>query len=63
MKSIRNYSDAAGYLKELADLPNVEVLDYSRYPLEQQYFYNTTHLNYKGALLFTAMVKKDLMLK
>jgi ssDNA-specific exonuclease RecJ len=63
MKSIRNYNDAAAYLKELADMPNVEVLDYSKYPLEQQYFYNTTHLNYKGALLFTAMVKKDLRLQ
>lgn len=62
MKTILNYSEAAEYLKELAEYPNVEVLDYSKYPLEQQYFYNTTHLNYKGAMLFTAMVKKDLKL-
>jgi hypothetical protein len=61
LKGIQNLPDAARYLDTLRTIPNVKVLDYSAYPLEQEYFYNTTHLNYKGALLFTAMVKKDLV--
>ncbi|HSF45877.1 MAG TPA: hypothetical protein VLA58_07680 [Chitinophagaceae bacterium] len=60
VKSIPNNHEAYAYLKVLDEFPNVEVLDYSKVPFEQQYFYNTTHLNYKGALLFTALVKKDL---
>lgn len=60
LKSIQNYPDAARYIDTLRSIPNIKVLDYSTFPLEQQYFYNTTHLNYKGALLFTAMLKKDL---
>jgi hypothetical protein len=61
LKSIQNYPDAARYLDTLRNISNVKVLDYSSYPLEQEYFYNTTHLNYKGAVLFTAMLKKDLI--
>ncbi len=59
-KSIQNLPDAYKYLDTLAMLPHVKVMDYSRMQLGQEYFFNTTHLNYKGAIVFSKQLKEDL---
>jgi hypothetical protein len=62
IKSVHNLPDALRYLDTLSMFPNVKVMNYSTMPLAQEYFYNTTHLNYKGAILFSKQLKQDLAL-
>lgn len=62
LKSVHNLPDAIRYLDSLNAMPNVTVMNYSTMPLTQDYFYNTSHLNYKGAILFSQLLRKDLAL-
>lgn len=63
LKSIKNYDSVLLFLQTLEDLPNVTVLNYSLFHFNQESFFNTTHLNYNGALKFTEIFKRDLVTK
>src|SRR5690606_37400107 len=45
------------YCKNLESFNNVAYLDFSKLKLPQECFYNTTHINYKGAVRFSTMLK------
>lgn len=40
--------------------PNVAILDYSKLDIPDSLFFNTTHLNYNGAIRFTGVLKNNL---
>jgi hypothetical protein len=63
LKSIKNLNDALLFLKNLENIPNVTVLNYCSFKFGQKDYFNTTHLNYDGALKFTAILKRDLINK
>ena len=60
LKTIQNYPEALMFLSKLDSFSNVRVLNYSQYKMDNTYFYNTTHLNYNGALIFTKLIKDDM---
>ncbi len=60
LKTIQNYPVALEFLSKLDSIRNVSVLNYSQYKMDNVYFYNTTHLNYNGALIFTKLIKEDM---
>lgn len=60
LKTIRNYPVALKFLSKLDSIKNVSVLNYSQYKMDNVCFYNTTHLNYNGALIFTKLIKEDM---
>ena len=39
---------------------NVAILDYSKLDIPDSLFFNTTHLNYNGAIRFTGVLKNNL---
>jgi len=59
LKSIENYSEALSFLSVLDSIPNVRILNFSHFKMDNAYFYNTAHLNYNGALIFTKLIKDD----
>ncbi len=48
------------YLKQLTANKNVTLLDYSRMPLADNMYLNTTHINWKGAIAFNHALKDTL---
>ena len=60
LKTIKNNTEVVNFLSILDSIPQVFVLDYSTYKLDNTYFYNTTHLNYNGALIFTKLIKLNI---
>ncbi len=56
----KNYDDALHYFSWLAGFPNVSVLNYSHHFYPDDCYFNTSHLNYNGALLFNKMLKDTL---
>ncbi len=60
LNSIENYSEALSFLSILDSIPNVRVLNYSHFKMDNAYFYNTAHLNYDGAVIFTKLIKLDI---
>lgn len=57
-----NFNQSNKYFKEIALKNNLTYLDYSHCSISSNktYFYNGTHLNGKGAEVFTKMLVKDL---
>lgn len=51
---------AKQYLRRLAELPNVHVLNYARMELELSDYTNTSHLNYNGAQKFSKELRRAL---
>lgn len=60
LRSIQNKEDILRLQTTLDSLPNVHILDYAQMNLDDSLFYNTTHLNKKGAILFNRYLKKHL---
>jgi hypothetical protein len=61
LNSIKNYDSVTTYLNFLEAIPMVSVLNYSHLKFSQNNYYNTTHLNYNGAMRFTNILKSDLI--
>jgi hypothetical protein len=55
-----NPQDAGAYLNGLAAMKNVKVFDFSKLPLPDSLFFNTSHVNYKGACLLSKQIKDSL---
>lgn len=51
------------YLSEMNSKENIEVIDLRSYIDEDALFYNTSHLNYEGAIKFTNELKEQLSIK
>ncbi|MFN5478580.1 MAG: hypothetical protein ACK48G_01255 [Chitinophagaceae bacterium] len=58
LNSIQNPELVNELHTQLDALPNVFVLDYSNLPLSDNLFYNTTHLNKSGAIVFNRVIKQ-----
>lgn len=56
-----NIDEAEQFLNMLRANNNVKVFDFSRMPLPDSMFLNTTHINYKGAILFSHRLKDSLV--
>jgi len=56
----QNLSEATIFLKELAGIKNVRIFNFSKVTYPDSCFLNTTHLNYKGAVLFNRQLKDSL---
>ena len=52
---------ANAFLGALRTMRNVHVLNFSKMPLPDDMFFNTSHLNYKGAAVFNHVLKDSLM--
>ncbi len=63
LNSIENYDSVTSYLNILEKIPKVSVLNYSHLKFSQSNYFNTTHLNYQGAIKFTRILKSDLIKK
>jgi hypothetical protein len=57
----KNYEDALHFLSWLSTFPNISVLNYSHHFYSDDCYFNTTHLNYKGAVLFNEMLRDTLI--
>jgi hypothetical protein len=55
-----NPADAARFIDDLKANPNVKVLDFSKLPLPDSMFLNTSHINFKGALVFNHLLRDSL---
>ena len=55
-----NFNDVNEFLKQLNSYKNVKVLDFSKLPLSNDMFFNTTHINIKGAKVFNKILKDSL---
>jgi hypothetical protein len=55
-----NPGDAQAFLAKLSEKANVKVLDYSKLPMADSMFLNTTHINLKGAILFNHLLRDTL---
>ena len=55
-----NYSDAIAFLNKLRAMKNVKVFDFSKMPLADSMFFNTSHTNYKGAAVFSQQLRDSL---
>lgn len=40
--------------------PNIELMDFMKYPLEEKYFSDCIHLNYEGAILFSKILNRSM---
>ena len=61
LESFQNKTDKDQYLKAFAaEYDNVTVLDYSDEPYDDSLFFDTTHLNFKGAQVFSERLRQDL---
>ena len=58
----KNTEAVLGLIKGIASEKNITLLDYSRIPLtlSKEYFYNSQHLNWTGALVFSETFAADL---
>jgi hypothetical protein len=56
----RNESEMKLFLNYLDELPNAEVLDFSHHYYADSMLYNTSHVNYLGALKFSSQLKDSL---
>ena len=56
-----NMPVAKQFFAQLNSFKNVRVLDYSKMSLEDSLYFNTTHLNYKGAAIFSRQLKDTLL--
>lgn len=61
-KKVQNLQEVHQIYYDLASQHDLPLLDYSKYSLSQdtEYFYNATHLNRKGAELFSVQLAHDL---
>jgi hypothetical protein len=55
-----NRQEAQAFLISLRAMKNVKVFDFSKMPLSDSLFFNTSHLNYKGAVVFSRQVRDSL---
>lgn len=55
-----NLPEAQQFLERLEALPNATVFDFSRHIYPDDHFMNTTHINYKGALVFNQALRDSL---
>jgi hypothetical protein len=55
-----NIPEAYVFLDRLRSYSNVKILDFGRMPLPDDMFFNTTHVNYRGAILFNEQLKDSL---
>ncbi|NET34318.1 MAG: hypothetical protein F6K19_20215 [Cyanothece sp. SIO1E1] len=60
LESYCNLSEAQRSLSTLDTISNVHVLDFSQMDLGEEYFFDTTHLNYAGAKLFSSTLHQRL---
>ncbi|MEO8582377.1 MAG: hypothetical protein ABI415_01200 [Flavitalea sp.] len=58
IESQKNVNDAKSFLNELRTIPRVTVFDYSEFDLPDEDFFNTSHVNYKGAQIFSAELRR-----
>jgi len=56
LEAYQNKEEFYNYLDQLKRYKNVHVLDYSAYSLPDSCFFNTTHINYTGAKIFSGML-------
>ena len=56
----KSMPEATAFLDALRSYSNVKVLDFSRMPLDNELFFNTSHVNYKGAILFNRVLRDSL---
>jgi hypothetical protein len=56
----QNPATAQAFLNQLDDLPNAEVLDFSRVNYPDSLYVNTTHINYLGAQVFNKSLRDSL---
>lgn len=59
-KNYRNRADAEKFLHNLAEYPNVRIINFSKVDYPDSLYLNTTHLNYLGAKIFTQQLKDSL---
>lgn len=55
-----NMSNAKIFFKNLNSMKNVSILNYSQLEYNDSLYFNTTHLNYNGAIQFCKLIKPDL---
>ena len=55
-----NIGEARGFLASLSAMKNVKVFDFSHMNLPDSMFLNTTHINYKGAMVFNHQLRDSL---
>lgn len=60
LKNITNKENILKFQNDFKEYKNVEVLDYSNVELADSMYFNTTHLNYKGAKYISKKIKIDL---
>ena len=60
IKALTNYPDVERFLLNLSAQKNVKYLDFSRLPMPDNMFMNTSHINYKGAIYFSGVPKDSL---
>lgn len=58
LSSFKNREDFFGYFGKLNKYSNVNFLDFSSLNLPDSCFYNTTHINYRGAIVFSDSLKR-----
>lgn len=58
----KNVNEIFQTYRDIANKHNVQFLDYSKIPLthDQKYFYNSQHMNKKGAALFSSQLAHDI---
>jgi len=56
-----NPEDAYSFISMLRSYRNVKVVDISKFPLPDDMFLNTSHVNYKGAIAFNRALKDSLI--
>lgn len=59
-KSMKNYSEAENFLTYLRTIDNVLVFDFSKTIFPDSFFFDTSHLNIKGAVAFNKLLKDSL---
>jgi len=58
--SDQNIKTPDGFIQYLNSFKNVKVFDFSKLPLPDSLFFNTTHVNFKGAIVYTHMLRDSL---
>ena len=60
LNAIQNMNQVHHLHNEIKAFPNVSLLNYSSLPFPDDFFYNTSHLNKKGAIYFNSLLRKDI---
>lgn len=55
-----NYAEAEGFLNSLKRFENIVVFNFAKTVYPDNFFFNTTHLNLKGAVVFNRQLKDSL---